>query len=82
MSTNEVVLETLTEKIQRQQRFIAQLQSDFCTLDRTLTTSRSRSPRTSVATLRMRCRTACSCSTTRPYRPRHAKRCELRLITA
>ena len=29
MSTNEVVLETLTEKIQRQQRFIAQLQSDL-----------------------------------------------------
>lgn len=28
MSTNEVVLETLTEKIQRQERFIAQLQAD------------------------------------------------------
>ena len=29
MSTNEVVLETLTEKIQRQERFIAQLQADL-----------------------------------------------------
>ena len=28
MSTNEVVLETLTETIQRQERFIAQLQAD------------------------------------------------------
>lgn len=29
MSTNDVVLETLTEKIQRQERFIAQLQADL-----------------------------------------------------
>jgi len=29
MSTNDVVLETLTEKIQRQDRFIAQLQADL-----------------------------------------------------
>lgn len=29
MSTNEVVLETLTEKIQRQERFIAQLQAEL-----------------------------------------------------
>ena len=29
MSSNEVVLETLTEKIQRQERFIAQLQADL-----------------------------------------------------
>jgi hypothetical protein len=29
MSTNEVVLETLTEKIQRQERFIAQLQTEL-----------------------------------------------------
>jgi len=29
MSTNEVVLETLTETIQRQERFIAQLQADL-----------------------------------------------------
>lgn len=29
MSSNEVVVETLTEKIQRQERFIAQLQSDL-----------------------------------------------------
>lgn len=29
MSTNEVVLETLTEKIQRQDRFIAELQAEL-----------------------------------------------------
>lgn len=29
MSTNDVVLETLTEKIQRQERFIVQLQADL-----------------------------------------------------
>ena len=29
MSTNELVLETLTEKIQRQERFITQLQADL-----------------------------------------------------
>lgn len=29
MSTNETVFETLTEKIQRQERFIAQLQADL-----------------------------------------------------
>lgn len=29
MSTNDVMLETLTEKIQRQERFIAQLQADL-----------------------------------------------------
>jgi hypothetical protein len=29
MSTNDVVLETLTERIQRQDRFIAQLQADL-----------------------------------------------------
>ena len=29
MSTNDVVLETLTEKIQRQERFIAELQADL-----------------------------------------------------
>lgn len=29
MSTNDVVLETLTEKIQRQDRFIAGLQSEL-----------------------------------------------------
>jgi hypothetical protein len=29
MSTNEVALEALTEKIQRQERFIAQLQADL-----------------------------------------------------
>ncbi len=29
MSTNDVVLETLTEKVQRHERFIAQLQADL-----------------------------------------------------